>query len=130
MGKPIYQDDFGHYLAEAAYQRNKMGGQSIRQYSNADEKKKYRYGLDDPSKERDIATGIYDIVSSQRIPIKDAGSLIEKVLREHKCEHLLVKGKKVPLSKAKGFFSDLAICLLAKYNLPIEPAEDSGLARG
>jgi hypothetical protein len=130
MGKPIFQDDLGHYLAEAAYQRNKSGGHFIRQYNNVDEKKRYRSGLDDPSKERDIATGIYNIVSSQRILIKDAGSLIEKVLKEHECRHILVRGKRLPLAKAKGFFSDLAICLLVKYNLPIEPAEDSGLVRG
>ena len=115
MVKTILPDmDSGHHLAEAIYQRNKVIGQ-------------YKSVLDDSSKEEDIATGIYRIVSSQKIPIKDAGSLIEKVLREHKCEHFLIKGERVPLSKARNLLSDIAIYLLSKHDLPIEPAENSGI---
>jgi len=125
MGKPIYQDDYGHYAAEAIYQRNRRAEHPIMGHPNNDGKRRYESGLVDPSKEKDIAIGIYDIVSSQRILIKDAVSLIEKVLKDHDCNYLLIRGKRVLLSRAKGHLSDFATCLLFKYNLPVEPAENS-----
>jgi hypothetical protein len=114
---------FGHYLANAISQRANEEGKSVEDLVKAFRRHRYHKNLDDSVDEMKAAKAICKVVSSQRTPLSHSGILIENVMREHGYKHLYVKGKQVPLSKARNFVVSYARALLFKYHLPTEPAE-------
>jgi type III secretion system FlhB-like substrate exporter len=116
----------GHALADAALRISRKNGKSIKDWLGIDTRKNIVNILENTG-EKAIAESICKRVSEQRIPMKDAKFIIESVLKEYECRHIYVKGRLMPLSKARDHLVHYARGLLYQYNLPMEPIDKPDL---
>lgn len=113
----------GHSVAEKVVQRAKEEGISVKEWLRYSGKHGSHKSLENSVDEKEVAMAICKEVANQRVPLRHAESLIENVMRGHRYNHIYVRGKQVPLSKARSFVVGYARSLLFKYGLPAEPSE-------
>ncbi len=113
----------GHGVADKVSQRAKEEGISVEDWLKYSGRHDSHKSLENSVEEKEVVMAICKEVAHQRVPLRHAEGLIENVMRGHGYNHLYIRGKSIPLSKARSFVVAYARSLLFKYGLPAEPSE-------